>query len=124
MPEEFSQKLYSSKTGKKEFAFPRPNFIPADDEPIKIETKPQNLDSFEAAAAEQAEAYTYEDYLVDLYMKVGLFCHWSWNQFEDTPTWAVQKINSRIDKKIEEEQIINYDHLILLLVLSKAFGGK
>lgn len=121
---EFTKKLFSAKTGKTNDVFPRPNFIPSQDD-IKVETKKgPNLDSFEAAAEAQKEEYTYDDYLVDLYIKVGLFCNWSWQDFENTEIKVVQKINSRIDKKIDEEQIINYQHLVLLLVMSKVLGGK
>lgn len=75
-------------------------------------------------AAAEAER-TYDEYLYELYDKVGAFYRWSWNDFMDTELKVIQGLSKKIDSRMEDldNNILNWDHLVFLLVLAKAFGG-
>lgn len=67
---------------------------------------------------------------VDLYLKVGLFCKISPNEFLDTPKWFVDAISDEIDRRFrsnspgnKEVEPINYEHAALILALAALFAG-
>ncbi len=80
-------------------------------------------------------------YEVSLYLKVGLFCGWSWQEFQDTPILIREAISMEIDNRLKpyiegmEASArksgkagkgllpLNFFHLSLLLALSTMLGG-
>ena len=75
-------------------------------------------------------------YKVEEYLKVGLFCGWSWREFEETPLWVRKYISNSLDEKLSQylpqdsqggesgPPPISWFHIALLLSLSSLFGGK
>lgn len=78
-------------------------------------------------------------YNVALYLKVGLFCGWSWQEFHDTPLWVTDEISKEIDRRLKPYldsmaksssggsskaiMPLDFNHLSILLALATAFGG-
>lgn len=61
---------------------------------------------------------------VKWYLKTGLFCKMDYVTFLNQPYLAMKEITKEIDRRIEdhEDEILNYEHLALMLALSKLFG--
>lgn len=76
-----------------------------------------------------------QEYLVQEYLKVGLYCNWSWEEFENTPPWVRAYISRDIDQRLSSYAAksgveiepgpmpLNYFHLALLLALAAMFSG-
>jgi hypothetical protein len=82
----------------------------------------------------------FRDFLVLEYMKVGMFCRMSPNEYLDTPAWMVEGISEKIDERlapyIEKAKAradaqsdgkggepLDFNHLALLLFGSALFGS-
>jgi hypothetical protein len=93
----------------------------------KDDPKPE-VDAFEVAAQAKYGNLTEDDYKVKLYMIVGLFFHMSWQEFMATPYPICKKLKEEIDEKMlniqDGEVILDYNHLSMLLSLSRLFGKK
>lgn len=69
----------------------------------------------------------FQELTIKWYMKTGTYCKMSPREFyEETPYWLLKGITEEIDERIKnhKKDILNYEHLALLLALAKAFGGK
>lgn len=69
----------------------------------------------------------FQELVIQWYMKTGTYTKTSPREFyEDTPYWLLKGITKEIDDRLKnhKKDILNYEHLALLLALSKAFGGK
>lgn len=68
------------------------------------------------------------EYKVALYMKVGLFFGWSWQDFDKTDILVTKRLAEEIDFRLmnldSEQMFINYDSIGMLMAIAKAFGGK
>lgn len=65
---------------------------------------------------------------IDLYMKVGLYCGWSWKQFKETPYPVIKYINKEIDRKLKAAtgsggSFLNWNQLAFSIAIYRAFGG-
>ena len=69
-----------------------------------------------------------DEYKIALYMKVGLFFGWSWQEFLATPVPVTKRLGEEIDFRLEnldsDQIFLNYDCISMLLAIAKAFGGK
>lgn len=68
----------------------------------------------------------FQELTIKWYMKTGTYCKMSPKEFyEDTPYWLLKGITEEIDDRIKnyKKDILSYEHLALLLAMSKAFGG-
>jgi hypothetical protein len=82
----------------------------------------------------------FRDFLVLEYLKVGLFCKMSPNEYLDTPSWMVEGISDKIDERLapyiekaksradqqsdgKGGEPLDYNHLALLLFGSALFGS-
>ena len=89
--------------------------------------------------AEKSDLSEKEQYDIQEYLKVGLFCGWNWNEYLDTPPWVIEAISKEIDKRLAQYNKskgigvddgkpklmpLNFMHLSLLLALSSLFGSE
>lgn len=60
------------------------------------------------------------DYTVDLYLKVGLFCGWSWQEFCQTPLPVIHTLSREIDFRIRnsENVLLNWTGQAVLQAIS------
>lgn len=74
---------------------------------------------------QEAKEDPFDELFVNWYLKTGLFCKMDFVTFMNQPYWAMKEITKQIDKRLENpgEQVLNYEHLALLLALAKLFGG-
>lgn len=97
-------------------------------EPSPIEIVEEDYeDPFDRAAREQAEKdltnRDFLDYMLDLYDKVGGYYRWSYAVFLDTPYKVTKRLNSKIDKKLEDsEGVFSQGQLDILMAVSKIFN--
>ena len=92
-----------------------------------IEKEPQVADFFENPPSIEKVEEDFNELTIQWYMKTGTYCKMSPREFyEETPYWLLKGITEEIDSKIKnyKKDVLNYEHLALLLALSKAFGGK
>ena len=64
---------------------------------------------------------------IALYLKVGLFFHWTWQDFEATPYPVIKRLSEEIDFRIENlggSMLLNWDSLSTLDGIARAFGGS
>lgn len=95
-------------------------------------TKPKIIikiteDAFDKAFRESKEIREDKPAWIDLYLKVGLYCHWSWKEFKETPYEVIKYINSDIDSKMKtclEGTLVSWEHIYIMLALNKLFGKK
>ena len=68
----------------------------------------------------------FNELVASWYMKTGVYCNMSPNEFLDTEYALLKAITKEIDYKIQnyDTEIINYYHLALLAAASKILGGK
>lgn len=79
----------------------------------------------------------FSKYLIELYIKVGSFFGWSWDQFLDTPWDAIDYMNMDIDERLLQYNTatahsgmesgprpLSYMHLSILLAMASMFGSK
>ena len=85
----------------------------------------QQMDSFDLAYAE-SQKITEDAVWVPLYMKVGLWCGWSYNEFMETDYTVIKNINNYIDKKLENagEHPVHWMQLFAYLAISKALSRQ
>ena len=69
-----------------------------------------------------------EDYQVQLYMKVGTYFGWSWQEFIATPLPVIKELALEIDHRMEHimepGMYLDYNMLGVLIAVAKAFGGS
>lgn len=66
-----------------------------------------------------------DEYRIALYMKVGLFFGWSWQDFEATPLPVTERLSEEIDFRLENADsdiCLNWNGLAFFLAIAKAFG--
>ena len=75
---------------------------------------------------EEWDISPYMDYKIQLYLKVGLYCNWSWQEFCETPYPVIKYISDEMDFRLEhhDTNIFNWQMLAFLLAIRRAFGGK
>lgn len=82
-------------------------------------------DAFDKAYAESGSIEETDPW-ISLYMKVGLYCGWSWQEFKDTPYPVIKGINAQIDNKLDNidnpQTFLNWHVLYTALAISKCFG--
>lgn len=84
-------------------------------------------DAFDVAARAARKERTFDDYIVDLYDKVGGYYGLSFLEFMDMPYSMIKRLNAKIDERIEsieEGGFYNSTHIAVYLAIAKAFGGK
>ena len=88
--------------------------------------KAVDMDAFDKAYAESKKITT-DARWVPLYLKVGLFCNWSYKEFMETPYEVIKAINSHIDTKLEniemQDTFLSWQHIFVTLAIAKCFGG-
>lgn len=69
-----------------------------------------------------------EDYQIQLYMKVGTYFGWSWQEFMATPLPIIKELALEIDHRMEHlnepGMYLNYNMISFLMAIAKAFGGS
>lgn len=69
-----------------------------------------------------------DDYKIQLYMKVGKYFGWSWQDFEATPLPIIKELSLEIDHRMEHimepGMYLDYGMLGVLIAIAKAFGGS
>jgi len=63
---------------------------------------------------------------IALYIKVGLFFGWDWQQFQATPYPVTKRLSEEIDFRIQEMDtiLLNWNTLSMLQAIGKAFSGS
>lgn len=109
-----------------------PNFSRHDNvEEEQVVDKPRIIftikeDSFDKAWNE-SQCIEEKPLWIDLYMKVGLFCGWSWKEFKETPYPVIKYINKDIDNKLGKAlapgTFFSWPMLFVSLAIARCFGG-
>lgn len=105
---------------------------------------PEKEDPFERRKKELIKEYNLDGFdisRIESYLKVGIFCFMSPEEFERTDQWKIEYIDIEIDRrfksndfgiKAEKPQLsvdgkypepINYTHSALILALARLFAG-
>ena len=89
-----------------------------------LKAEPEIKDYIRKRQQELAESF--DDLFVKWYMKTGLFCKMTCNEFLDQPYWMMKAITKEIDRRLDDHkhEILNYEHLAVLLGLARAFGSN
>jgi hypothetical protein len=68
------------------------------------------------------------EYRIMLYMKVGTFFNWSWQEFELTPLPVSERLSEEIDFRLqnlgESPLMLNWTALAVLEAMMRALGGS
>lgn len=77
------------------------------------------------ALKQESKEDPFDELFINWYLKTGLFCKMDFNTFMNQPYWAMKAVTKKIDERLDSsgDQVLNYEHLALLLALSKLFGG-
>lgn len=85
-------------------------------------------DTFDKAYRESNGTIEDKPLWIDLYMKVGLFCGWSWEDFKNTPYAVIKYINTEIDSRLKKAtfkgNFLTWDQLSIQIALARAFSPE
>lgn len=85
-------------------------------------------DSFDKAFRESKQADSEKPAWVDCYLKVGLFCGWTWNEFRETPYTVIKAIDKEIDNRLKNilspGSFLSWQQIAVNVAIAKAFGSK
>ena len=85
------------------------------------------MDSFDKAYAE-SKKITEDVIWLPLYLKVGLFCGWTYTEFMDQPYNIIKAINAEIDRRLEnlddKNSFLHWHQIYVALGIAKVFGGS
>ena len=85
------------------------------------------MDAFDKAYAE-SKKITEDLVWLPLYLKVGLFCGWTYTEFMDQPYNIIKGINKEIDDRLENLEdkggFLNWMQISVALAITKCFGGS
>lgn len=103
-----------------------PNVEPEYTVAKKVIFKAKEMDAFDKAYAE-TKTISEDELWVGLYMKVGMFCGWSYREFQETPYHIIKAINKHIDEKMDKfdsaQDFLSWRVIETAQAISKCFGG-
>ena len=80
----------------------------------------------ELSEEEYSALNPYIEYKIQMYMKVGLYCNWSWKDFCETPYPVIKYISDEMDFRLEhsDSSIFSWQMLAFFLAVSRLFSGS